>query len=80
MLSILALAAQVAVLLLALALGLSLFNWLRHPWRCDLSFDIFWTHPDGDPPYFRLVWVGWLVFVQETSKGWRGWSVQLHTD
>jgi len=80
MLSILIYAAQTALLWLVLALLLSFYSWLTHPWRCDLYFNIFWTHPEGEVPHYRLVWVGWLVFAQETSKGWRGWSVRLYTD
>lgn len=80
MLPILTVAAQTALLLVLLALGLSFYNWLTHPWRCDLDLDICWTY-EGVPLYFQLVWVGWLVFVHRSDHGlWRGWSVQLHTD
>ncbi len=72
--------ALTALLLILLALGLSFYSWLTHPWRCDLCFDIFWAH-EGKPPYYQLVWVGWLVFIHQGEQGlWRGWSVVLHAN
>lgn len=68
--------------LAVLALGVSFVMWFIDPWRCDPAFDIFWDYDDDDPtpPAFRLIWIGWLVVVWETDRGWRGWSINLHTD
>lgn len=64
------------------ALVVSFGWWLTDPWRCDLCFDIFWNHDDGnpEPPVYRIIWLGWLRLDWYVSAGWRGWSIDLHTD